>query len=70
MLSGVPGDPSGTHRTLSAGEVWLSAFLLFPCSHTVGLVATIMRLLVGAQSHMVKCSKINAFLSMLLMPFC
>lgn len=37
-------------------------------AHT--LSALNMRILMGSQSHVVKCSKINAFLSMLLMLFC
>lgn len=71
MLSGILGDPSGTHRKLNVGEIWLlPAFLLFPRSHAMGTVAMNMRILVGSQSHMVKCSKIIMFLSMLLMLFC
>lgn len=65
------GDTSGTHWKVNLGEIWqLPAFLIFPNSHAMGTVVVNMRMLLGSQNHMVKCSKINAFLSVLLMLFC
>lgn len=65
------GDTPGTHWKVNLGETWqLPAFLIFPNSHAIGTVVVNMRIFVGSQSHVVKCTKINAFLSVLLMLFC